>query len=92
MGGTRWNWSRPSIAPRKRGNASACPWHANVGRIGRWGKDVAYFVHQLLTDEPFAGLVSLNVSRDAQEILQAGIQSLASGAEVGLPLKAYLEG
>jgi hypothetical protein len=53
---------------------------------------VAYFVHQLLTDEPFAGLVSLKVSRDAQEILQAGIQSLASGAEVGLPLKAYLEG
>ncbi|HEV7216234.1 MAG TPA: Gfo/Idh/MocA family oxidoreductase [Chloroflexota bacterium] len=52
----------------------------------------AYFVHQLLTEEPFAGLVSGDVSRDAQEILQAGVQSLASGTEVGLPLRAYLEG
>lgn len=50
----------------------------------------AYFVHQLLTGEPFQGLVSAAVSRDAQEILQAGWQAMQTGCEVGLPLKAYL--
>jgi predicted dehydrogenase len=50
----------------------------------------AYFVHQILTGEPFAGLVSAELSRDAQEILDAGIRAIATGQEVGLPLKAYL--
>ncbi len=50
----------------------------------------AYFVHQLLTGEPFAGLVSVEVSRDSQEILEAGLEAMASGQEVGLPLKAFL--
>jgi len=51
----------------------------------------AYFVHQLLNEQPFEGLVSLAVSRDAQEILQGGLISMESCCEVGLPLKAYLK-
>jgi predicted dehydrogenase len=50
----------------------------------------AYFVHQILADQPFEGLVSIAVSRDTQEILEAGIESMASGQEIGLPLKAFL--
>jgi len=50
----------------------------------------AYFVHQLLTGEPFAGIVSADLSRDATEILEAGVQSIAEGGEIGLPLKSFL--
>ena len=32
-----------------------------------------YFTHCLLHDEPFEGIVSPELSRDAQEILEAGI-------------------
>lgn len=52
----------------------------------------AYFAHQLLTGEPFAGLVSGAVSRDAQEVLQAGLMSMESGCEVSLPLNTFLKG
>jgi predicted dehydrogenase len=51
----------------------------------------AYFVHQLLTGQPFEGLVSAEVSRDAQEILQAGLLSIAEGREVSLPLRTFLD-
>jgi predicted dehydrogenase len=50
----------------------------------------AYFVHRLLNGQPFEGLVSVDVSRDAQEILQAGLASLAEGREIGLPLRSFL--
>lgn len=50
----------------------------------------AYFTHCLLHERPFEGLVSAEVSRDAQEILEAGIASMARGQEIGLPLKAFL--
>ena len=49
-----------------------------------------YFTTCLLQDQPFEGIVSPDVSRDAQEILEAGIASMNRGEEVGLPLKAYL--
>jgi predicted dehydrogenase len=49
-----------------------------------------YFCHCLLHDEPFEGIVRPDLSRDAQEILQAGIESMATGREVGLPLGPYL--
>jgi predicted dehydrogenase len=49
----------------------------------------AYFTHCLLRDEPFAGIVAPDFSRDAQEILEAGMLSMASGKEVGLPLPPY---
>jgi predicted dehydrogenase len=49
-----------------------------------------YFTHCLLHDQPFEGMVSAELSRDAQEILEAGMASMARGKEVGLPLKAYL--
>jgi predicted dehydrogenase len=52
----------------------------------------AYFVHQLLTEQPFEGIVSPAIARDAQEILEAGIESMTSGCEVGLPLRPYLTG
>ena len=50
----------------------------------------AYFAHQLISGEPFAGLVSIEVSRDSQEILEAGRMSMASGCEVALPLGSFL--
>ncbi|MGI9148385.1 MAG: Gfo/Idh/MocA family protein [Chloroflexota bacterium] len=49
-----------------------------------------YFCHCLLHDEPFEGIVRPDLSRDAQEILQAGIESMITGREVGLPLGPYL--
>ena len=49
----------------------------------------AYFAHCLLHDEPFTGIVAPDISRDSQEILEAGILSMATGQEVGLPLGAY---
>jgi predicted dehydrogenase len=52
----------------------------------------AYFVHQILTEQPFEGIVSASIARDAQEILQAGLTSMAEGREIGLPLKPFLTG
>jgi len=49
-----------------------------------------YFTSCLLRDQPFEGMVSAELSRDAQEILEAGMTSIARGREVGLPLKAFL--
>lgn len=48
-----------------------------------------YFTYSLLHDLPFEGMVSPQVSRDAQEILEAGLTSMATGHEVGLPLPAF---
>ena len=50
----------------------------------------AYFAHCLLEEQPFEGIVSAEISRDAQEILEAGIESMEGGCEVGLPLAAHL--
>ena len=49
-----------------------------------------YFTYCLLHDKPFEGMVSPECSRDAQEILEAGMESIAHGKEVGLPMKAFL--
>lgn len=51
---------------------------------------IAYFTHCLLHDEPFEGMVDPRISRDAQEILEAGMSSMATGTEVTLPLSAFL--
>lgn len=45
-----------------------------------------YFLHCLTTGEPLAGMISPEVSRDAQEILEAGQRSAASGQRIALPL------
>lgn len=45
----------------------------------------AYFLHCLTTGEPLAGMVSPEVSRDAQEILDAGQRSAATGQRITLP-------
>ncbi len=50
----------------------------------------AYFTHCLLREQPFEGLASVDISRDSQEILEAGIESMARGQEIGLPLPAFL--
>jgi predicted dehydrogenase len=45
----------------------------------------AYVVHCLTTGEPLAGMISPEVSRDAQEILDAGQRSATHGERIGLP-------
>ena len=55
-----------------------------------YASGAAYFTHCLLHDQPFQGIVSGELSRDAQEILQAGLLSMESGSEVSLPLPSFL--
>ncbi len=52
---------------------------------------IDYFTYCLLHDEPFTGIVSPEVSVDTQAILEAGLLSMESGAEVSLPLPSFLE-
>lgn len=46
----------------------------------------AYFLSRLARGEPIVGLCSAEVGRDAQEILEAGLQSSATGSAISLPL------
>ncbi|MGI6207802.1 MAG: Gfo/Idh/MocA family protein [Anaerolineae bacterium] len=46
----------------------------------------AYFLSHIAREEPITGLCSAEVGRDAQEILEAGLLSSASGTAVSLPL------
>jgi predicted dehydrogenase len=52
----------------------------------------AYFIASIRNERPIAGLVSAEISRDAQEILEAAIQSIRTGSEVTLPLDTQLPG
>lgn len=52
----------------------------------------AYFAHCLRHGLPFEGIVDAAIARDAQEVLQAGMQSMATGAAVSLPLPSHLAG
>jgi len=52
---------------------------------------IHYFTHCLLHDEPFTGIVAPEISRDTQEILEAGLLSMQSGGAVSLPLPAFLD-
>ncbi len=45
-----------------------------------------YFIHRLKTEQPIEGLCSPKVSRDAQEILEAGLVSADTGQVVNLPM------
>ena len=47
----------------------------------------AHFLHCIRSGAPVAGVCNAGVSRDAQEILQAGLISAREGREVTLPLK-----
>jgi predicted dehydrogenase len=51
-----------------------------------------YFITSILKERRIAGLVSPEVCRDAQEILEAALQSIATQAEVTLPLDTRLPG
>lgn len=48
-----------------------------------------YFTYCLLHDEPFSAIVSPEYSRDAQEILDAGLASMTSGTRISLPLPTF---
>ncbi len=50
-----------------------------------------YFTYCLLNDEPFEGMVSPQIARDTQEILDAGLRSMTTGAQVGLPLATFAD-
>ena len=47
---------------------------------------IRYFVTCLANDRPIEGLVSMEVGRDTQEILEAGLRSERDGRAVSLPL------
>ncbi len=47
---------------------------------------VEYFLTCLANDRPIEGLVSMEVGRDTQEILEAGLRSERDGRSVSLPL------
>ena len=51
----------------------------------------AYFAWCLLHEKPFEGLVNPEISRDAQEVLEAGLISMKTGEAVGLPLASFLD-
>jgi len=52
----------------------------------------AYFISRILADRPVEGLVSPEIGRDAQEILEAALISIRNGCEVPLPLDGYWPG
>jgi predicted dehydrogenase len=51
-----------------------------------------YFVTSIRRERPVEGLVSPAICRDAQEILEAAIQSIRTGREVPFPLDGSLPG
>lgn len=51
-----------------------------------------YFITSIVRERPIEGLVSPRICRDAQEILEAAILSIRTGAEVVLPLDSQLPG
>ena len=48
------------------------------------------FTAALLRDEPFPALTTPALGRDAQEIVEAGLESMRTGRRVGLPLPSFL--
>jgi predicted dehydrogenase len=46
----------------------------------------SYFLSRLAADKPIDGLLTLDIGRDTQEILEAGLWSARSGHETSLPL------
>jgi predicted dehydrogenase len=50
-----------------------------------------YFTYSLLHDTPFEGMVTPLVSRDAQEILDAGLRSMVEGRQISLPLPTFAQ-
>jgi predicted dehydrogenase len=51
-----------------------------------------YFIKCIDEDRPIEGLVSPAICRDAQEILEAAVVSIRTGAEVAVPLDSALPG
>ncbi|MBL8795687.1 MAG: Gfo/Idh/MocA family oxidoreductase [Planctomycetia bacterium] len=51
-----------------------------------------HFLNALATEQPFYDLCAARNGRDTQEILEAGLLSIAEGREVSLPLKSFLSG
>ncbi len=51
-----------------------------------WHNEAAYFISCIEQGTPPSGMVAADVSCDAQEILEAGVQAIAAGCAVTLPL------
>ena len=51
-----------------------------------------YFIQCITNERPIEGLVSPEICRDAQEILEAAIHSIQTGSEISLPLDRRLPG
>jgi predicted dehydrogenase len=51
-----------------------------------------YFISSIRNETPIDGLVSATVSRDAQEIMDAAIESIRTGHEVAIPRDTRLPG
>ena len=49
-----------------------------------------YFLSRIVSGEPVEGLCNADISRDAQEILEAGLIAARTGTEVSLPLRTEL--
>jgi predicted dehydrogenase len=49
-----------------------------------------YFLSRIVSGEPVEGMCNADISRDAQEILEAGLIAARTGAEVSLPLRTEL--
>jgi predicted dehydrogenase len=74
------------------------PWRQTVETVtapelpAHYASGPTYFAHCLRYNLPFEGIVDAAIARDAQEILQAGMQSMATGAAVSLPLPMHVAG
>jgi predicted dehydrogenase len=72
------------------------PWKQTVETVvapdlpAHFASGPAYFAHCLKNGLPFEGIVNPAISRDAQEILQAGLRAMETGASVSLPLPAFV--
>jgi hypothetical protein len=49
-----------------------------------------YFLSRIVSGEPVEGLCNADISRDAQEILEAGLIAVRTRAEVSLSLRTEL--
>lgn len=50
----------------------------------------SYFLSRLASGQPFEGLASMDIGRDTQEILEAGLLAARGGGEVSLPLDLHV--
>lgn len=52
---------------------------------------IAYFLSRVIEDKPVGGMCDAKLSRDAQEVMEAGLVSAAAGRVIPLPLSPELK-